>query len=138
MTTAKKGNNGNLGSETVVDLAHEAKVAVDALMEVANLTSENSRSLLDAQAKFMNTALELGQQYSKVYGDLFLTATQQYFDQAMAFRGAMSTIFEANYKKLSALTASEQSLALEAAEAYQAQAKVATERVADLFTPIVK
>lgn len=127
-----------MASETIVDFTHEAKVAVGALQEAAKRVNENGKSLLDAHAILLATTLELSQQTSQVYGDIFLSAIQQWFDQSMAFRNQISHMGETNYKRLFDLATSEQKLTLEAAEAYQAQTKVAAERIADLFTPLIK
>jgi hypothetical protein len=133
MATDTNPKNGNVTSETSIDFTHEAKIAVGALLDAANLVSENGKSLLNAQAQLLNTGLKLYQHYSQVYTDLFLAAVQQYLDQSIMFTGEMSRILATNYSKLVDLTTSDQKLVLEATEAYQAQAIAATEQLVDLF-----
>lgn len=136
MATATKSKNGTVGADAVVDLAAEAKAAVETILETANKVNENGVSFLNAQQKIMKDSFTLWQKYNQTYFDFVIEATQKNFAQALNFRTELSKVTETNFKQAQEIFAKEQKLVLETAEASQAQVKAATERVNEMFVPV--
>ena len=136
MATSVKTKNGNVGVETVAEIAAEAQAAVDTMLETAAKVNENGLSLLNAQQKAIKDGFETWQKYNQSYFAFFIEATQKTFDQSLAFRRELDKVLEKNFKQAQEIFTSEQALALEAAEAVQAQFQAATERVNGMFAPV--
>jgi len=136
MATATKPKNGTIGVDTMVDMAAEAKAAVETIMETAAKVNENGVSFLNAQQKIMKDSFALWQNYNQTYFDFVIEATQKSFTQALNFRTELSKVVETNFKQTQEIFVEEQKLVTEAVEATQAQVKAATERVNEMFAPV--
>ncbi|MDQ7828770.1 MAG: hypothetical protein QN122_03140 [Armatimonadota bacterium] len=70
---------------------------------------------------------------AQVYADLWLKATEQWVDEALTVRERLSAIAAQALTRTRELAAKEGELALDVLEAWQAQAQVATRRLAKVF-----
>ncbi len=86
-----------------------------------------------ADERTLKDGLQLWQEYAQAYGDFVVEATQHSIGQALTIRERLDQIAADNIKKAQGLSAWEQEIALGAAEAFQAQAQSAAERVAKLL-----
>ncbi len=86
-----------------------------------------------ATKKTVNDGFDAWQEYAQSYTDLVVEATQRTVDSTLAFRQRLGQVVADATKKAQDLSAQEQEIWLGAAEAFQAQAQSATERIAQLY-----
>jgi len=86
--------------------------------------------------KHLTDNLALWQEYAQAYSDFVIEATQKTLAQSLAFRERLDAVIAEGLEKAQALDAKEQAIALDAAEALQAQVKSASERVSKMFETV--
>lgn len=123
--------------EAAEKAAKESQEMLDAMIEIGNKAFANTRPMIEAQQKTWEDSFVVWQESSNKYLAMVTKATQQMFDQSMAFQKNMFDITEANLKQAQELYAAEQVMLFEATEAFQAQSQAANERLAKMFTPVV-
>lgn len=128
-------DKNTLLTEVAAKAQNETKVMAKSMLDVADKMSENGQLMLEVQQKFFENSFGLWKQGSQFYINFGVDVTQQTLDQLMALRERLGIIFENELKRLHELLTSEQKLTLDAAEVFQAQVKVASDQVTEMFTP---
>jgi hypothetical protein len=82
----------------------------------------------------LKNSLSQWQEYVQAYTDFVFDAAQQTLKASFALRERTDKLVSESIQQAQALAAQEQEIALQAAEAAQAQAQTAAQRVAKLFT----
>lgn len=123
-------------AEAAEKAAKESQEVLDTMLEIGNKAFANTKPMVEAQQKAWEDSFAVWQETSNSSLAFVTKATQQLFDQSMAFQKNMFDITEANLKQAQELYAAEQAMLFEAAEAFQAQSQAANERLAKMFTPI--
>lgn len=83
---------------------------------------------------YFKNGFETWQKYAQAYTDFVIESTQQALGQSLSFRERLDKVVGEAAKKAQALGAQEQELALGMAEAFQAQAQAASERLSKFWT----
>lgn len=134
--------NGNVAKETIAEAAAKAqaetKAIVSTMLDAAEKMEENGRSLLDVQQKVFRSSFALWKEWSQFHINFDIDVLQQSVDQLMAVRERLGIIAENELKRLYEISTSEQKLTLDAAEVFQSQVKVASEQVAEIFSPVAQ
>ena len=128
-------DKNTLLTEVAAKAQNETKVMAKSMLDIADQMSENGQLMLEVQQKFFENGFGLWKQGSQFYINFGVDVTQQTLDQLMALRERLGIIFENELKRLHELLTSEQQLTLDAAEVFQAQVKVASDQVTEMFTP---
>lgn len=123
----------NLVAESANRAAEDAKFAVDELSSFVAKASEDNQALLAYNQKLLQSGFETWQNYTQAYLDFVLGATQRSVDQAFAFRESMGKIVTNAFTRNQNLVEAEQSVAFETFDAFEAQVKAASERLAKSF-----
>ncbi len=137
---ATEVKNGQVAADAMADAAskvtQEAKVVTDTLFEVSNKVAKEAQAVLDTQQKLLQDNFNVWQKYNQTYLDFVIGTTQQTFEDSLALRERLVNGVNGNWKKAQESQVAEQTSALEATEAFWAQAQAASERVFELFTPV--
>ena len=128
-------DKNTLLTEVAAKAQDETKVMAKSMLDIADKMSENGQLMLEVQQKLFENSFGLWKQGSQFYINFGVDVTQQTLDQLMALRERLGIIFENELKRLHELLTSEQKLTLDAAEVFQAQVKVASDQVTEMFTP---
>lgn len=132
--------NGTAAVDTMAEVANQAsedaKYVVDAILDATDKFSENGKSLIDLQQKLLQSGFGIWKEFVQTNVNFFTDVFQQSLDQTLAVRERVGVIVEYQLKEIHEITTSEQNLAFEAAEAFQAQTKASSERVAEMFIPV--
>ncbi len=122
-------------AEAAEKAAKESQEVLDTMIEIGNKAFANTKPMVEAQQKAWEDNFAMWQKTGNSYLAFVTKATQQLFDQSLAFQKDMFEISEANLKQAQELYAAEQVMLFEAAEAFQAQNQAAAERLAKMFAP---
>ncbi|MCB0166883.1 MAG: hypothetical protein KDI79_21830 [Anaerolineae bacterium] len=134
--------NGNVAKETIADVAAKAdaetKAMFNTMLDAAEKLEENGRALLDVEQKIYRSSFGLWKEWAQFHINFNVDVVQQSVDQLLAVRERFGIIAENELKRLYELLTSEQKLTLDAAEVFQAQVKVTSEQVAEIFSPVAQ
>lgn len=82
---------------------------------------------------YLKNSFNQWQALAQAYTDFAVEATQQALKQSLATHERIGQVWAEGVKQAQALSAQEQEVALQVAEAWQSQAQEATRRIAKLF-----
>lgn len=123
----------NLVAESASKAAEEAKFAVDELSNFVAKATEDSQTVLASNQKLFQNSFEVWQNYTQVYLEFILSATQRTVEQSFAFRENLDKLVVDSLKRNQALIEAEQDTTFDAFDAFEAQVKATSERVAKSF-----
>lgn len=139
MATAERLKNGKVAAD-MADVANkaavEAKEIVDSVIEATNKAVADTKPMLEAQQKMMETSFGIWFQASENYLNFVTSASKQVMGQTLGFQKEMFDVAQDGVKKMQDLWVAEQAFALENAESLQAQMKATSERMAKMFAPV--
>lgn len=134
--------NGHVAKETIAEVAAKAeaetKEIVNTLLDAAGKMEGTGQALLDVEQKMLQSSFVLWKEWFQFHINFNIDVIQQTGDQLLAVRERFGIIAENEIKRLYELLTSEQKLTLDAAEVFQAQVKVASEQVAEIFSPVAQ
>jgi hypothetical protein len=137
---ATKAKGGKSATRTVVDVVSRAsqqvKVLTDSSFEVISQACDETKAIVESQQKMLKEGFEMWQQYNQSYYDFILEALRRNSEQLFVFQENLGEIAESNLKRAQELILDEQSLALDAAEVFQAQTHATSAQVAGLLVEV--
>ncbi len=87
---------------------------------------------------YLKNSFGLWQEYTKAYTDFVMEATKQNVQASLEMRERMDKVMVELVKQAQTLSAQEQEIALQAAEAMKEQAQATAERINKMMTPPAK
>ncbi|NJN93342.1 MAG: hypothetical protein HC875_04255 [Anaerolineales bacterium] len=125
-------------ADVATKMTEETRVAVDSVTAIASTATEETKNLLATNQETVKKSLEMWQEYTQVYTDVVLKATEQSFKQSLGFRENMDRIVTDSFKKAQALGLEERQFGVEMAELVQTQAQAVSEYAVKMFTTTSK
>jgi len=91
-----------------------------------------------SNSDYLKNSFGLWQEYTKAYTDFVMEATKQNVQASLEMRERMDKVMVELVKQAQTLSAQEQEIALQAAEAMKEQAQATAERINTMMTPPAK